>query len=413
VGNTFTEDEINNSCQSFEDAQIFFTLNYGSGNYTSRRDAYNKTSLGHTYIQSLDIYFDYIGHRDKFYRDYRGGRRNYEYDSREIITIEDSIKTRLGNYDQRRPLLYPKNYTNHLPHVWKTSLNYEKRNNSYNSADSLKDLIFYHHHADYELIQNYYDQLLESIKVVEGDNYTKITSADLLKIYKDRIYGFKKDQFRRYISIPQNIMDFDYSCGLLINQIRYCNKAKKKAFYFFRNDYIWSNLLFIACLSLVIVAFKHTSIREFIISGIVLVLLPFVNAIIMAFLRVDEDLIFFLLWLQFIVLYILAEYHSRSPLRNKKGAVFQMFRLLTLPFIFLFILITLDEVFHFWRWDYFDKYLSLNEHGREVYNQEYQNLKRGSYFNCLLAGFIAFILIFYPFWIKKQWINFISKPKIS
>ena len=142
-----------------------------------------------------------------------------------------------------------------------------------------------------------------------------------------------------------------------------------------------------------------------------------ITVILLVVTRAGEEIGYGIFWIEFIVLFIFAIIERQLPVRRKRGAFLLMIPHLLIPFIPFFTLITLNDLFDFWHWPYFDQYLYLDptsyDPNNMSYNEAYYTLKRSAPFYLLLIGFFTHVFFVYPFWVKPGWMNFIAKPKKS
>jgi hypothetical protein len=174
---------------------------------------------------------------------------------------------------------------------------------------------------------------------------------------------------------------------------------------------------FIFCFMLVFSLFKNMSWVEFLVGMFVVLLIPILSGIFMAIMRWEEEAVYLTFWGLFATLIVLGIVEKQKNIRRKRGALLLMIPHLGMAFLPIAILLTLDNVYNFWEWSYFDKYLipspTTHQPDRMIYNFEYRHIKSVSTGAVMLLGYISYVFIFYPLWIKIDWLRFIAKPKKS
>lgn len=136
----------------------------------------------------------------------------------------------------------------------------------------------------------------------------------------------------------------------------------------------------------------------------------------MAIFSTDEDTVVLSFWSVFLLFFVWGIIEKQGKLRRKRGATLLMVPHLLMAFVPVLILFSLDSLLNFWEWSYFDQYLEPSsyeyaEPGDMVYNDAYWKLKKQVPFVLLIGGYLLYLLVLYPFWIKRDWLKFMSKPK--
>jgi hypothetical protein len=201
-------------------------------------------------------------------------------------------------------------------------------------------------------------------------------------------------------------------------QIDYVQKCKDRDFYFM-NDGTYFAIIFsiLFALMLVFSVFKNLHWIEFLVGIFIVLIIPILLGIIMVIMNWKGDSVILTFWTLFIGFFLWGIIEQRNSLRRKRGAVLLIILHLCLAYIPIAILGTLDEIFDFWQWSYFDKYLiamptDYDPH-RMDYSSEYYSIKRNAISNMMTLGYVIYLLVLYPLWIKTNWIKFSAKPKKS
>lgn len=406
--NQISEEKINAYKMSFEEAQPFFTYNYGSADYVEYdnydyRYYYNSAYLELAYFKNEQEYFESILKPSTFGDDFTQLEKN------ERTLLRDSIKFHSGVFQKNRPMLYPI-YFYEFANTPSHAITFDK-GLPYYQPDSLKKIYFYENYKDENFIKTKFKKYITNLKEFSGRDF-EMDVNQLYNLFREHKYS---DPF--YTKENAYIREFDELSNRFIGEINYIARCKYQSFFFTHYEFIWGLLMFFTICALILALFKNMDWAEFLVGGVIIALSLILTIIFLVVTRADEEVGFTIFWIEFIVLFIFAVIERGIPIRRKRGAFLLMIPHLFIPFLPLFTLITLDEIFNFWHWSIFDQYLYLNptvyDPNNMSYNEAYYSLKSSMPFYLLLVGFFTHVLFIYPFWIKPGWMNFIAKPKKS
>ena len=406
--NLITEEKINNYKVSFEEAQPFFTFNYGSGNYSEYDYNYhhysNEAYLEFDYFKNEQEYFQSIVNSKSFGDNFTQAENN----SRQILL--DSIENHRGVFSKSRPMLYPIYFYEFSNTPNGSLFEFNKGVQNY-SADSVKKIYFYQNYQNESFICDKFKKLISNLEEFNGGKLEMDVNAlyTLFRNHKySQVYHTQEDAY---------IREFDKVSHRFIREINYISLCKYKNFFFTRYEFLWGILMFFTICALILALFKNMDWAEFLVGVVIIALSLIITVILLVVTRAGEEIGYGIFWIEFIVLFIFAIIERQLPVRRKRGAFLLMIPHLLIPFIPFFTLITLNDLFDFWHWPYFDQYLYLDptsyDPNNMSYNEAYYTLKRSAPFYLLLIGFFTHVFFVYPFWVKPGWMNFIAKPKKS
>lgn len=428
IASLIEDDKLDANANAFEEAQPFFTFDYGSSNYMYFDGNYNMTaSYNYDYLHEM---FKYFENDERYYKyiisDYNREEEeelvyemmNGQYGQKSLDSLsnyrwqmKDSIAFHKGIFKNKRPKLYPYRFYEFYTDNYGYSYNYEYDNDYLINQDSLKQLYFYKYFKNEQFIAEKYNKLLLSMKSIGIENIP-FNSTQLLNLYNNNVYfPYNKDlRFR--------VQQFDRQISLYKKQLNYIKTCKNKNFFFIYDTEIYQilfSLVFGLCLLLAL--FKNMNWKEFLVGLLFVCLLPTLLGIFMAIMRWQEEAVTFTFWSIFIILIVWGIIEKRKTIRRKRGAILLMIPHLLMAYFPIAVLGTLSGIFNFWDWDYFDRYLvhtpTVYNPNNMSYSEEYWDLRNQSRDWALIGGYVAYLFVLYPLWIKRDWLNFISKPKKS
>ena len=428
-----------NSCKIvYEEAEPFFTIDYGGGNYIradysySYKNGYNDYYSKLAYYENDEDYYQSIVALnridDDFYNSIEPSQdltndsvHLYQIYLRDSIDkynnyralLRDSIVKQTGIFKVKRPLLYPVNFYDFDYYSGEYTSDFFSSEKGFFKTDSLKRLYFYKHYEDREFVKEKLNAFLLSVNRFGEDTSVIFNSEELVRLLHEHIYSFKINTEN-----AKKVISFDLISSNYIHQINYIQRCKNRNFYFLNDESHYAIIFgFLFGLALILSLFKNLNWIEFLLGLFVVFVIPVVLGIVMAIMRWKEDQIILTFWLIYIGFVIWAFIEGRKTIRRKRGAVLFIVLHLSLAYLPIAILGTLDEIFNFWEWAYFDKYLIAMptdyNPDRLIYNAEYNTIKINAIGNVMLAGYLSYIFLFYPLWIKINWLKFSSKPKKS
>ncbi len=434
IGLLIDSQQLNDSKIAFEEAQPFFTFDYSSGNYAFRdyeNDYYFYYENEYSYLHEMYRYHE----NDKAYYNYivSGYNDNYNIEESQYIyenltdedvkrandsipryrvIMRDSIGGHKGIFENSRPKLYPY-YFYEFPPYRDQYVGSHFEGEDIFSVDSLKQIYFHDRYKDVNFVRQKYSKLLTHMNNFKKGDKAIFNIDELMSLYNNNVYSVKKES-----ALAEKVGTFDRLVSNYRNQINYIQECKDRDFFFVYDDGFYGVLFgFIFGLVLVFSLFKNMSWVEFLVGLFVVFLIPILLGIFMAITKWDEDQVFFAFWFLFIGLTIWSLIERRGKIRRKRGAILFMIPHLCMAFVPIAILVTLDEIYNFWEWSYFDKYLvhtpTSYDPKNMSYNYEYRYMKEASVSTMITVGYLLYIFILYPLWIKVEWLKFLAKPKKS
>ncbi len=434
IGSVIEDEKLDANANSFEQAQPFFTFDFGSSNYMYQ-DAYSTRR----HYQDEDYYEDY-DYLNEMYKYFENDERYYHYiisersrDEEENTIFEllddnyresaldslvkyrnqmkDSIAFHKGVFEKSRPKLYPYRFYEFYNDDYFYDYRYEDDyNNEFTlNQDSIKQLYFFEHYKDESFVAKKYDELLLTMRNMGIDDVS-FTTPQLMNLYRNNIYYAVQNVLKQQVTL------FDKQTNLLKEQINYIKKCKERHFFFIYDLTIYQMFFgLVFGLSLMLCLFKNMSWVEFLVGLFCVCLLPTLLGICMAVMRWNEYAVTLTFWGIFLILIIWGIVERRRGMRRKRGAILLMIPHLFMAYLPIALLATMTGVFHFWEWDYFDRYLihvpTKYDPNYMVYSADYWYIREHSVAWAVIFGYAAYLLVLYPLWIKRDWLKFIAKPK--
>lgn len=408
VAGLVENERLDQNMLAYEDAQLFFSMDYGEGYLNSYNNSYSYGDM-HIYFENDSQYIQYIrgNSSDLYYDDYEVVVESVlDEDTKEYFEdMEDSIQYHRGVFEHSRPKLYP----NEFSEFYLIS----KSIRSNNDLDSIKMERFLIYKNDDKYIRSKFDALLSNMKAFGIPSDSMLTSAQLFDLYSRNIYNCNDD-----LALRKQVMRFDDIIDDYTDQLRYILKAKERNLYFLEDYiFIFISLIIIFGASIILCLFKNMSWKEFLIGLVVLTTFILLNGIIFGILRIGKENFTIVVWIEFLILTILSVIASRYKARTKLEAMLLMVPHLFIALLPIAILGTLDVLFDFWHWEYFDQYLELNPTKENPlnrsYNSAYYELKFPLYRMLFYIGCFVYAFLIYPLWLKVQWLKFMAKPMKS
>ena len=430
IGNLRNLKELSLGKIAIEEAQPFFTMNYGEINfyrYSNYDNLASKTPI------SGDYYFDYYTNdsiclldlKSKSDWQNRNSNNSYEYQAIEEDIhqpkrieygneiIKDSILGQRGIFEESRPMLYRINNDNKHYSIGEIRSEFSKKCNTGFCSDSLTTLYFLAHYRNDSFIKKKFESLRNRMKSFGYSESKLLTSDELLSFFKNHDYRISTQH-----PLINKVEVFNESMDNFESQTKYiieCNHWDFKVISEWEIHAIF--LLFFASLAIVFSLFKNMAWYEFLIGIFIITVIGILTGIIGAINRVNAPVGFLIVWGEFIVLFIWSLMELQSPIRRKRGAVLFMIPHLSLAVIPLATLGTLDVMLDFWHWSYFNQFLEFrpteNNPFNMGYNDTYKLIKRWTPAAVTFIGYFLYIFVWYPLWIKPNWLAFMSKPKKS
>lgn len=385
-------------------------LNYKIANMVSDEEFVEDRNMYLTsgfYMYNNSDYFglyknpeDYLKAKNKTYFEPEFKRNGQIYEDYEKKVLRDSIFFHKGVFKNNRPKLY-------------------RNANVYNEG-----LYLFTEKLTNPFIQNYVDSIVLHFTIQQNINFSKsIAVKEIGNInyllskysYYDRlfpdsvIHDFESNTYQGYTfnnsrvkGQDYNVYYEDYSYSTLkfeeIGSTLY-NIVEAKN-YFIPNSV--SSFMFVMFyvtyfLSVLILLFKWINWKQFL-------LFLLINGVLLAILGVFEAIYRFkgVLILNFTLIIMLISYFILVKSYFNKmykwwNNQWSIFAYLFLPTIFIFLLGYLDEIFHFWYWDYFkQKYYKRIYNGYEwtmELTPEYYELKSTVAFICFHSGLLLFVVL--------------------
>jgi hypothetical protein len=237
IGSLIEDKQFNESKIFYEEAQPFFTFNFGSGNYmfTEQNDEYYERDYYYDYPYEIFRYFEseadfytYITRPSDNYITndllYENGVYNDSI-SRYRSTMRDSIAEHAGIFKDSRPKLYPFSF-------------YEFTYNSTQDIsscfvgdyllypDSSKQIYFYNHYKDEPFLKGKIDSLLMYMKLFGENTDEAFTTNELVNLFNNNIYSTRNNKI-----LSEKVKTFDRLTNNYKNQIEYINECKNMDFY--------------------------------------------------------------------------------------------------------------------------------------------------------------------------------------
>ena len=419
------DDQLANDKVAFEEAQPFFTFDYGTGNYYYQDfdNQYYDNYIHEIDYDFLNEMFLYFENDEAFYKYIITSKGGDEYiNSQDLILrdslnrynqiLKDSIVFHKGIFKDSRPKLYP--YLFYHFSYGPNQAESKYFDNVFSlDPDSSKQYYFYKNYRDDAFVKDKLSRLLKEMKNFGFNTDPVFTANELMELFKLNVYYTDEETI-----INKKVAGFDHLVGQYKRQINYIQDCKNKDFFFAYDDQMYQVIFgVIFFLSLVLGLFKNMSWVEFLVGLFIAVLIPILTGISMAIMRFDKDSVYFTFWFIFVILFIWGIIEKQKGLRRKRGAFLLMIPHLCMAFFPVFILATLVDVYHLWDWSYFDRYLihSPTKHNpnRMIYMDEYWNIREKSVGVMMVVGYLLYLFILYPLWIKMDWIKFMAKPKRS
>lgn len=428
VGVIIEDDKLSDFEIAFEEAQPFFSFDFGEGNYQSY-DSYN---FAHTmeygsysnmfmYFENDSTYYHSIIDVDEnLVQESIFNQLNGEYydddDSLSvyIIGMRDSIAGHKGVFKDSRPKLYPY-YFHEFSYASERYVNSDLLQTNFSQLDSIKRIYYYEHYKDEQFVNKKITRFLTAMSDFGETPEEAFSSLELMNLFEQNVYWKAKGS-----ALDVKVAMFDKKISNYKHQLYYIQRCKNKDFGFYDDDGdgIYFFLFgFVFCFMLLFSLFKNMGWVEFLLGLFIVSLIPILSGIFIAIMDWEKDVAISIYWVMFIVLFVWGIIESKGNIRRKRGAILLMIPHLCLTFFLVAVLFTLDSVFNFWEWDYFDKYLFHDPQTYDLdnmsYNDTYWAIKGASGPVLLSLGYILFLFVIYPLWLKSEWLKFMAKPKKS
>ncbi len=411
VANLIEESELSSYKIAFEEAEPFFTHSYGSSDYINYRDLtqkiYDRAGVNFDYYEDdtefCNAIFNSQNYRSDFTQKYQDYRR----------VLEDSIRYHKGVFRSQRPRLYPDDFHNF--NYTRDKLADPFKTTSYRFVgDSLQKVYFHYNQHDDAFVKSKFRRYLQKLSQFDNGKKVDMTEEDLFYLFENNIYHQEART-----ELYSKVKELDKRSNIMVSQIDYMDTCKDRNYQIFQREFYWFMLLFASMWAIFFATFKNMDWREFLFSALVSLSILIITGMTMAFYRINEDgLVLGILWLELIILLILSAIYSNRKVRGKRAAFLKVIPHFILAVLPILILITLDEIWDFWTWDYFEKYkhyvyYSNGMDKQWVYNNAYYQMKEDVIFYTVLGSFALYIFVLYPLFIKPGWVKFMALPKKS